>query len=389
MPAVYFDHNATTPLHPRVREAMLPWLGERHGNPSSLHGYGKTAREAVEEARAKVAELVGGAAQQVIFTGSGTEANNAVVFHHARRTARRGRLVISAIEHPSVRQAANRLAEEEMEITWIPATDGGAVEADAFADALRSDTCLVALMLANNELGTLQPVATVAAACRRLRIPMLCDAVQAAGKIPVNAPALGVDYLVLGAHKINGPVGAAAVWVSKGAELSGHLVGGSQERNRRAGTENVAAIVGFGEAAMVAREELESRRTFLAALRDRFEAKLPAHVPGAVIHFQGSPRLPNTSNVAFSGVKAGALLARLDDAGFAVSTASACSAGSVEPSGTLLGAGISREEALSSLRMSFGATNQPEEVDAFLDTLAREVEALRHAGVPAGALNEA
>jgi cysteine desulfurase len=251
------------------------------------------------------------------------------------------------------------------------------VPAEEVVRALRPDTRLVALMLANNELGTLQPVAEVAAACHERGIPVLCDAVQAVGKIPVDAPSLGVDYLVLGAHKFHGPLGAAALWTRQ--ELSPYLVGGSQERRRRAGTENVPAIVGLGAAAAAAREEMAHRTAHLAALRDRFEAALPARVPGAVLHCQASPRLPNTSHVAFEGVEGESLLIRLDLAGFAVSTGSACSSGSVEPSKTLLAAGISREEALSSLRVSFGIGNTLEEVDAFLDALAREVAELRRA----------
>jgi cysteine desulfurase len=251
------------------------------------------------------------------------------------------------------------------------------VPASAILDALRPDTRLVCLMLANNELGTLQPVAEVAAACRERGIPVLCDAVQAVGKIPVDVSSLGVDWLVLGAHKFHGPLGAAAVWVRKGRELEGLLVGGSQERRRRASTENVPAIAGFGAAAEAARIELPERHAHLAGLRDRFEALLPDRVPDAIVHCAGSPRLPNTSHVAFPGVEGESLLIRLDLAGFAVSTGSACSSGTVEPSRTLLAMGLSRDEALSSLRVSFGITNRPEEVDSFLDVLAREVAELR------------
>jgi len=377
--SVYLDHNATTPLHPRAREAMLPWLGERHGNPSSIHRFGQAAREAVEGAREQVAALIGARPLEVVFTASGTEANNAVLFHLAQEAGRRGHLVISAIEHPSIREAAARLAGEGMEVTRVSPQRDGVVSVEDVIAALRPDTRAVALMLANNELGTLQPVAEVAAACRERGIPMLCDAVQAVGKIPVNAPALGVDYLVLGAHKFNGPLGAAALWVRKEAGITGYLVGGSQERRRRAGTENVPALVGLGAAAAAAREEMDLRSAFLASLRERFEAGLPARVPGAILHCQDSPRLPNTSHVAFPGAEGESLLIRLDLAGFAVSTGSACSSGSVEPSKTLLAVGISREEALSSLRISFGITNRMEEVDAFLDVLAREVAGLRRA----------
>jgi cysteine desulfurase len=382
MTPVYLDHNATTPLHPRARQAMLAWLGERHGNPSSIHRFGQAAREAVEEAREKVAALIGGRPPEIVFTASGTEANNAVIFHLARQAGHKGHLVISAVEHPSVREAAARLADaadNSMEVTRVSPRGDGVVPAEDVVAALRPDTRLVALMLANNELGTLQPVQALAAACRERGVSVLCDAVQAVGKIPVDAPSLGADYVVLGAHKFNGPLGAAAVWVRKDAELSGYLVGGSQERRRRAGTENVAAIAGLGEAAAVAREEGETRAAFLAALRDRFEAALTLRVPGAILHCQGSPRLPNTSHLAVPGVEGESLLIRLDLAGFAVSTGSACSSGSVEPSKTLLAAGISREEALSSLRVSFGITNTADEVDAFLDALAREAAELRRA----------
>ncbi|HEV2855412.1 MAG TPA: cysteine desulfurase family protein [Thermoanaerobaculia bacterium] len=380
MDAVYLDHNATTPLHPRAREAMLSWLGERHGNPSSVHRFGQAARNAVEEAREKVAALLGGRPPEVVFTASGTEANNAVLFHIARQAGGRGHLVISAVEHPSIREGAARLEKEGLEVTRVSPGKDGVVSASEVAAALRPDTRLVCLMLANNELGTIQPVALVAKACRERGIPVLCDAVQAVGKIPVDVHELGVDYLVLGAHKFYGPLGAAAVWVRKGAELSPYLIGGGQERRRRAGTENVPALVGLGEAAAAAREEMADRTAHLAALRDRFEAELARRsgkLPGVLFHCQASPRLPNTSHVAFPGVEGEALLIRLDLAGFAVSTGSACSSGTVEPSKTLLAVGIPAEEALSSLRISFGITNTAADVDAFLDALEREVAALR------------
>ncbi len=383
MHPVYFDNNATTPLHPRVRAAMLPWMGERYGNPSSLHGFGQAARNAVEEAREKVAALLGVRPPELVFTASGTEANNAVLFHRARQAGPgdHRHLVISTFEHPSIREAAARLEREGVEVTRVSPAGDGVVPAAEVVRALRPDTLLVALMLANNELGTLQPVAEVAAACRQRGVPVLCDAVQAVGKIPVDAPALGVDYLVLGAHKFYGPLGAAALWVRKGVELTGHLVGGSQERRRRAGTENVPAIVGLGEAAAVAREEMTARGAHLAALRDRFEAGLARRLPDAIFHCQSAPRLPNTSHVAFPGAEGESLLIRLDLAGFAVSTGSACSSGAVEPSKTLLALGLSPEEALASLRISFGLFNTQEEVDAFLDALEREVGALRRVSV--------
>lgn len=372
--AVYLDHNATTPLHPRARAAMLPWLGERHGNPSSIHAFGQAARNAVEEARERVADLINARPAEVVFTASGTEANNAVVFHALKNG---GHLVISAIEHPSIREAALRLEREGVAVTRVSPGGDGIVPVREVVAALRPDTRLVCLMLANNELGTLQPVSEVAAACRERGVMVLTDAVQAVGKIPVDVHALSVDFLVLGAHKFNGPLGAAALWVRKGVEVAGYLVGGSQERRRRAGTENVPAIAGLGEAAAAAREEMPDRVAHLSGLRDRFEKELPSRVPEVIFHCQGSPRLPNTPHIAFPGAEGESLLIRLDLAGFAVSTGAACSSGTVEPSKTLLAAGISRDEALSSLRVSFGITNTEQDVDAFLDALAREVTELR------------
>ncbi|HYN21215.1 MAG TPA: cysteine desulfurase family protein, partial [Thermoanaerobaculia bacterium] len=277
MHSVYLDHNATTPLHPQARDAMLPWLGEKHGNPSSLHRFGQTARNAVEEAREKVAALIGARPVEIVFTASGTEGNNAVIFGqaHAGGHVGGGHLVLSSVEHPSVREAAARLEREGIAVTRVSPGPDGVVPAAEMIAALRPDTRLVCLMLANNELGTLQPVAQVAEACRQQGVPMLCDAVQAVGKIPVDVRALGIDFLIVGAHKFHGPLGAAAVWVRKGREMHGLLVGGSQERRRRASTENVPAIAGFGAACAAAKSELEERRTFLAALRDRFETLLP------------------------------------------------------------------------------------------------------------------
>jgi len=363
---------------------MLPWLGESFGNPSSVHAFGQAARSAVEEARERVAALLGAAPPEIVFTASGTEGNNSVLSGVARRTRGTGHIVLSAIEHPSVREAAARLAGAGLAVTRVaPDADAadGVVRAEAVSDALRPDTRLVCLMLANNELGTLQPVAEVAALCRARGVPVLTDAVQAVGKIPVDVGALGADYLTMGGHKFGGPLGAAALWIRKGTPYEGLLVGGGQERRRRASTENVPAIVGLWIAAALAQEEVAARAAYLATLRDRFEAGLSA-IPGGIgakVHCADSPRLPNTSHVAIPDVEGESLLIRLDLAGFAVSTGSACSSGAVEPSKTLLAAGIPAEEALSSIRVSFGPENTTGEVDAFLAALARETAALRAA----------
>ncbi|HEX2254174.1 MAG TPA: cysteine desulfurase family protein [Thermoanaerobaculia bacterium] len=381
---VYLDHNATTPVDPRVLEAMLPWLGPRHGNPSSIHRFGQAARDAVEAAREEVAALLGGRPPEVVLTASGTEANNAVVLGLAERAGYRGRLVISALEHPSVRAAAARVEAAGVEVVRVRPRPDGVVDPEELLAAVTPGTLLVALMLANNEVGTLQPVAEVAAACRERGVPVLTDAVQAVGKVPVDAGALGVDFLVLGGHKFHGPPGTAALWVRTGLDLPPLLVGGSQERRRRASTENVPGAVGLGRACALAAAELPERRTHLAALRDRLEQGATA-IPGAKVHCAASPRLPNTSHLAFAGVEGEALLIRLDLAGFAVSTGSACASGAVEPSPVLTALGLPRREALSSVRVSFGITNRVEEVEWFLEALEREVAELRRL-VPAAAV---
>ncbi|HEV8631535.1 MAG TPA: cysteine desulfurase family protein [Thermoanaerobaculia bacterium] len=373
----YFDHNATTPLDARVRAAMLPWLGDRHGNPASAHRHGQAAREAVERARDQVAALLGASPDDLVFTASGSEANNAVVFEVARAAGFRGDLVLTAFEHPSVRRTAERCAALGMGVRVVPPGADGVVPAAAMLAAVGAQTRLVCLMLANNELGTLQPVAELAAACRERGVPLLCDAVQAVGKVAVEVGALGADYLTLGGHKFHAPLGSAALWIRPGAPFESHLVGGTQERRRRAGTVNVPAVVGLGVACDLVAAELDARQRHLRALRDRLEAALPAL--GAIVHGAGAPRLPHTTNVAFPGLVGHDLAIRLDLAGYAVSTGAACHSGVVEPSETLLAMGIPAAEALASLRISFGMTNTLAEVETFLPVLAREVEALRAA----------
>ena len=378
MGGAYFDHNATTPLDSRVLEAMLPWLGAHVGNPSSAHGFGQAAHAAVEEARAEVAALVGAEPDEIVFTASGSEANNAVISGALGRSEPGDALVASAIEHPSVLLACAAGEGRGVSLTRVAPNRDGVVPAEAFVAALGPRTRLAALQLANNELGTIQPVSDVAGECRSLGVPLLCDADQAAGKIAIDVRSLGADYLTLGAHKFHGPLGAAALWIRKGSPFTPFLVGGAQERRRRASTVNVPAVVGFGAACRAARLDLERRAIELARLRDRFEQGLET-IPGAVVHGARAPRVPHTSSVAFPGLVNVELMMRLDLAGFAVSTGPACGSGVVEPTPTLLALGVPREQAISTLRVSFGTENTAAEVEAFLPVLAREVAALRSA----------
>ena len=374
--SAYFDHNATTPMDPRVLEAMLPFFIERHGNPSSAHGHGRQAKEAVAGARRQVAELLGGRPEEILFTASGTEANNAVIYAVAEAYDFAGHLVFPVLEHPSVRRAVEWAAGRGMTFTEIDPDPSGRITAQAVADVLQDDTRLVCLMAANNELGTIQPVAEVSALCRERGIPVLCDAVQAVGKVPVDVEALGIDYLCLGGHKFHGPPGVAALWVRQGAPMASLLVGGNQEGGMRASTENVPSVIGLGKAAELARVELAERQTKLAALRDRFEAGL-ADIPGAVVHCADVERLPHTCHVALLGRSGHQLMLQLDEMGFAVSTGSACHSGKPQPSRVLVRMGVDEAESLASLRVSFGITNTPEEVDGLL-------AALKKAPVPVG-----
>jgi len=370
----YLDHNATTPIEPRVLAAMMPAL-EDVGNSSSAHGFGRRAREAVEKAREQIARLLAAAPPEVVFTASGTEANNAVLATVAELHDG-GHVIVSAFEHPSILAAVERLAASGFEVSRVRPEADGRVAPERVAAELREDTRLVCLMLANNEIGSIQPVAEVTRLAHERGALVLCDAVQAMGKIAVSAVDLGVDYLTIGAHKFYGPLGAAALWIRRGSPLTPLLVGGAHERHRRAGTLNVPAIVGFGAAAELVVAELDDWIAHQARLRDAFEAGLAA-VGDCVVHGAAGERLPNTSNVAFLGIDAEALMVRLDLRGFAVSTGSACASGVVEMSETMRALGVSEEEGVASLRISFGKGTAPEVVGDLLHALAREVAELR------------
>jgi cysteine desulfurase len=348
---------------------------EASGNASSLHAFGRRAREAVEAARDQVAALLGTSPREIVFTGSGTEANNAVLAT-LREVHGGGHLVVSAFEHPSILAAADRLEEQGFAVSRVRPERTGRVDAGAIAQELRDDTRLVCLMLANNEIGSLQPVAEVAEHARARRVPVLCDAVQAVGKVPFSVADLGVDYLTIGGHKFYGPLGAAALWIRRGAAFSPLLIGGSQERGLRASTLNVPAIVGLGEASALVSAELDDWARRMARLREAFEAGL-AVIHGAVVHAATVPRLPNTTNVAFPGVDAEALMVRLDLEGFAVSTGSACSSGVVEMSETMRALGVEEDVAVASLRVSFGKDSPDQAPERLLEALCREVAALR------------
>jgi cysteine desulfurase len=376
MGRIYLDHNATTPLDPRVLDAMLPILRDGFGNPSSLHWFGQQARAAVDTAREQVAALIGASPGEIVFTGSGTEADNTAL-RGAAAAARepRRKVVYSTIEHHAVMNTAKALAEEGVPVEAARSRADGRVDLDDLRARVDDRTAVVAVMLANNETGVVEPVAEVVRIARERGALVHCDAVQAAGKIPVDVRALDVDTLALSAHKIYGPKGVGALYIKRGTRLKAFVRGGSQERNRRAGTENVAGIVGLGRAAELAREDMGAESARLSGLRDRLEAQLLA-IAGAQRNGE-EPRVPNTANVSFSGAEAESLVMALDLAGVAVSTGAACAAGAVEPSHVLRAMGLPLERVQASLRFSLGRGTTAEHVDRAAELVAEAVEKQR------------
>ncbi len=377
-PRVYLDNNATKPLDPRVLEAMLPVLREHFGNPSSTHAFGQQARALVDDARGAVAALVGAQPSELVFTGTGSEADNLALRGVAlgARGARR-KLLYAASEHHAVVNCAKALAEEGWPVASVRVGEHGRIDLDDLAAKLDEQVALVAVMLANNETGVVQPLHQVVALARKAGALVHCDAVQAAGKLPVDFVALGVDLLALSAHKLYGPKGVGALVVQRGTPLKALVRGGSQERNRRAGTENVAAIVGFGAAASLARAEREQDAARLGALRDGLEARL-LELPDTRVNGQ-APRVPNTVNVSFLGADAESLLMALDLAGVAVSTGAACAAGAIEPSHVLRAMGRPPGRVQRSLRFSLGRFNTQADVDRAVAEVRVALERQRQA----------
>ena len=376
---IYLDHNATTPLLPAVIDRMTEELREDFGNPSSVHHFGQRAKAAIDEARTNVANLIGADPSEVLFTSGGTEADNIAIRGAAEALEPTGKrhLVASAIEHEAVLNTLKALAKRGWTTTLLAADQAGIVSAAMLREALADDTALVSVMHANNEIGTIQPVAELARAAHARGALFHTDAVQSAGKIPVNVKTLGVDMLSMSAHKFYGPKGVGALWIRRGLRVLPLLTGGRQERSRRAGTENVAGIVGMGVAARIAADKMDEEGRRLATLRDRLEAGILRAVPGTAINGSPAARVPNTTNISFDRVEAESLLIALDLQGIAVSTGSACSSGTLEPSHVLKAMGFSAHRAQNSIRFSLGASNTDAEIDRVITVLPGIVDKLR------------
>lgn len=395
---IYFDHSATTPLDPRVLEAMAPFLGGAFGNPSSTHHEGRVAREAVETARSQVARLIGAQPEEIIFTASGTEADNLALIGAVRASGKPGHVVTSCIEHAAILETCRFLAESATKITHLPVNADGVVETPALLRALQSNVTLVSIMAANNVMGTIQPIEELAHLTKLNDALFHTDAVQAGGKIPLDVNRLHVDLLSLSAHKLHGPKGVGALYVRKGVKLSPIVFGGGQERGLRSATENVAGIVGFGAAAAIAQEELEGESIRLAGLRERIAGGLSQALPQSYVFGHPTERLPGHFSFGLRGLEreCGKLLTALDAAGIAVSAGSACSAHHAgEPSGVLLAMGYDSEQARGLVRVSLGRFNTEQEVERFLEIFPRVVaettsvyssRSLQRSAEPAGAV---
>jgi cysteine desulfurase len=377
---VYFDYNATTPLAPEVIEAVNTASRDLFGNASSVHHYGQQAKAAIDEARSSIASLINGDPSEIVFTSGGTESDNFAIRGAAEALEVSGRrhLIATAIEHEAVLNTLKALARRGSKTTLVPVDQTGIVAPDRVREAISRETSVVSVMHANNEIGTIQPIAAIAAIAHEHGALMHTDAVQSTAKIPVDVRALGVDLLSLSAHKFNGPKGVGVLWIKRGTRMLPILTGGKHERNRRAGTENVPAIVGLGVAARLAAHKLETEAARLRALRDQLEQGILASVPGTVVNGDRQARVPNTTNISFDRVEAESLLIALDLEGIAVSTGSACSSGTLEPSHVLRAMGLSTHRTQNSLRFSLGQFSTEAEVHQVLGVLPRLVEKLRN-----------
>jgi cysteine desulfurase len=378
MKRIYMDHSATTPVAPEVLEAMLPYFSEKFGNASSLHSFGLEAKEALEESREKVAGLLGAKPEEIIFTAGGTESDNLALKGIARKNQKSGKHIITTrVEHPAILECCRKLEKEGFEVTYLPVTNEGLVEIATLESAIRSDTILISVMHANNEVGTIQPLEEIGRLAAEKDIYLHTDAVQSVGKIPTDVNKLGVDLLSLSAHKLYGPKGVGALYIRNGTRLESIIQGGGHERGLRSGTENIAGIVGLARAAVLAGETMTMEAERLTRLRDRLAELVLLKVKESWINGTMKMRLPGNLNFGFKYVEGESLLLFLDSLGISVSTGSACSSHKLEPSHVLLSLGLKPEECHGSLRITLGRSNTVEEVDYVALGIDRAVERFR------------
>jgi cysteine desulfurase len=376
MRTVYFDHAATTAVDPRVLERMLPYFGERYGNPSEIHALGREARAAVEEARAQVAAALGAGEKEIVFTSGGTESDNLALLGVLQKLEP-GHMITSAVEHPAVMETARYLQRQGWDVTFVPVDRQGVIDRDQYEAAFRPDTHLASVMTANNVMGSLQPIAELARLARERGVLFHTDAVQAIGALPIDVNELGVDLLSLSGHKVYGPKGSGALFVRRGVRLGPVTHGGGHERRLRSGTENVPGIVGLGAALEIARRELPTQQPRVTALRDRLVAEVLGAVEEVTLLGHPSERLPGNACFSVRYVEGESMVLQLDGKGIAASSGSACASGSLEPSHVILAMGYGAEEAHGSLRLTLGRENDAQDVDYFVAVLPGVVDKLR------------
>jgi cysteine desulfurase len=375
---VYLDHNASTPVHPEVVEAMLPYFGERFGNPSSVHGFGREAREGLETAREQIAHFLGVGKEEIVFTSGGTESDNMAVKGVALARGR-GHVITSQIEHHAVLRAVQYLETLGFDATYLPVDQHGMVDPDDVRRALRPETILITIMHANSEVGTIEPVAEIGRIAREREVPFHVDGVQTFGKVPIDLDAFGIDLLSFSSHKIYGPKGVAGLYIRKGTKMVSVQHGGDHERRRRAGTENVPGIVGFGKAVEVRARDMAEESVRVAALRNRLWEGIRARVPEVRLNGHPTQRLPGTCNMCFRHVESESIVLGLDLKGIGVSAGSACTSGSVEPSYVLVAMGVPLDWAMGSVRSSLGRSTTAEDIDYVIDCVEPLVAKLRSA----------
>jgi cysteine desulfurase len=378
----YLDNNATTRIAPEVLEAMLPFLTEHWGNPSSAYAFGHQLAQPLDEARAQVAALIGAEPREIIFTSCGTESINAAIHSALAVHPDKHHVITTAVEHSATLKFCASLQKRGCEVTYLPVDSGGGLDLAALEKSIRPDTAIVSVMWANNETGMLFPIREVSAICLAKGVLCHTDAVQAAGKLPIDVKGLGIDFLSLSAHKLHAPKGIGMLYVKRHTRFQPYVIGGGQERGRRGGTENVPFIAAFGKAAELALARLADENTRVRALRDKLEAGILSRIPGTTRNGAKEPRLPNTCNVGFEGVEAEGILMLLDQAGICASSGSACTTGSLDPSHVLTAMGCSVARARGSVRLSLGFYNTEAEVDYALERLPGIIERLRAMAPP-------
>jgi len=373
---IYLDNAASTQIHEDVLEAMLPYLKEQYGNPSSIHRYGRLANKAIEKARKQIAMLINADASEILFTSGGTESNNTALYGIAKKKPR-SQIITSSIEHDAILEPCKKLAKDGFDVIYLPVDTHGIVNLSVLKNSLSDNTCLVSIMFGNNEIGTIEPIAQIAQLCNEQNIPFHTDAVQAVGKIPIDVKKLGVDLLSISSHKLNGPKGIGALYIRNGIDIDPIILGGGQEHGLRSGTENVANIVGFGKACELAKLNLPDNISHMKKLRDDLVAKILREIPGVILNGHAENKLPNNAHFTFLGVAGEDLIIKLDEYGIAASTGSACSVHTQKASHVLQAMGFSHEQITGSLRLTLGLFNNQQQIDETVNILKKVTAELR------------